>query len=303
MAAAGSIVVGLTLVPGAQARTSCLYEGAPANRLTVTVTGFEMTEIRRRGQEIVVANFLDPPTRCSGGVPTVLSTDAIRVLVRGRPGADVDLHLSGGQFAPGATPEAEGASEIEIEVSGRAAFADVVGGPRADQLHWAPAGTGAGLNVNPGTAGDRDVDVTVTGEDALLSAQGGGGSDSIVPAPGAAIPSDAGIDSSGGRGDDVLIVPRSTFGLLGGGRGDDVLTGGNWADQLGGQGGADRIAGGGRGDRIDGGPGRDLLTGGRGEDRITARDRTRDVVRCGPGRDRVEADPGDRLRGCEVIRR
>ena len=59
--------------------------------------------------------------------------------------------------------------------------------------------------------------------------------------------------------------------------------------------GRDRIdARDGAGDRVDAGPGDDL---------IRSSDRGRDRIDCGPGRDTVVADPGDRLRGCERVRR
>jgi hypothetical protein len=284
VAAAAVLLLSMTLASDAQARISCSYAGAPANRLTVTANGFVLAEVTRRGQEIVAAELFERPRRCSGGAPTVLNTDTIRVLLR-HPLADVDVRLSRGPFAPGATPEAEGAPEIEIEFTGRMTVPGVIGTSRADEFQWSPAGAHAGLNLNPRTGGDQDVDVAQRGEDALLHAEGGPGNDSIIPAPEGTIPEDAGISSEGGRGDDLLIAPPSTFATLRGGRGNDVLTGGILEDFL------------------AGGPGRDLLWGGRGDDEIESHDSRRDTVRCGSGRDRVKADRRDRLRGCELVRR
>ena len=87
---------------------------------------------------------------------------------------------------------------------------------------------------------------------------------------------------------------------LTGGRGDDCLLGQRGADVLRGMAGRDRLKGGPGNDRLAGGGGNDAVKGGRGADRIFARDGRRDVVRCGRGFDRVKADPGDRLRGCEL---
>jgi hypothetical protein len=56
-------------------------------------------------------------------------------------------------------------------------------------------------------------------------------------------------------------------------------------------------------DRIKGGGGNDCLRGNRGADRIDARDGEADRVRCGRGRDKVRADRGDRVGGCEVVQR
>jgi hypothetical protein len=251
----------------------------------------------------VVREFLGRPSRCGGGTPTVFNTDTIRIVVRDAA-SHVDLRLDGGPFVPGATPEAEGAPEIEVEfVGGFAVGGNVVGTPRGDEFHWGPARAQAGLNLNPKNAGDSDVDVTVSSRDAILVAQGGAGNDTIIPAPGVAIRNEELTFAEGGRGHDLLAATRGSSGSLEGGRGNDVLRGNRWFDHLEGGPGDDRIDGAGRSDQIDGGPGRDLLLGGGGRDRIKARDSSRDVVRCGPGRDRVGVDRRDRLRGCEVIRR
>jgi hypothetical protein len=78
---------------------------------------------------------------------------------------------------------------------------------------------------------------------------------------------------------------------LGGGR----IAGTRWNDLICGRRGADRIAGGG---------GRDTILGGRGNDTLLVRDRARDDVRCGRGRDRVFADRRDRVaRDCERVAR
>jgi S-formylglutathione hydrolase FrmB len=79
----------------------------------------------------------------------------------------------------------------------------------------------------------------------------------------------------------------------------DSLRGRGGRDSLRGKGGEDCLAGGRGADRLNGGPDADDIAGGRGKDRIDARDRERDLIRCGPGADRVKADARDRLRGCE----
>src|SRR5918995_5262983 len=309
-AVAGVFLLGGSFTPDAAARMRCSYSGAPENLLTVTTDRDSLGEVTRSGevttsgQEIFVMEFGEFPSRCRGGVPTVLNTDTIKVLSRG--GLDfVDVPIGRGPFAPGATPELEGASEIEIEFEFEAnfSFAGVVGTRRADEIHWGPGpGNHPGLNLNPGDAGDRDVDVTVRGLGAFLIANGAAGNDTIVPAPGAPFPND-GVVSVGGRGDDQLIAPRNTWGSLGGEAGDDVLTGGRQDDNLFGGGGNDRLRSAGGPDSLRPGAGRDLVFGGPGRDRVNSRDSHRDRVRCGAGRDRVKADRRDRLRGCEVVRR
>lgn len=301
-AAAVASFVLLALSPVAAARMRCSYSGAPENLLSVTADRDAFGEITRRRHEILAAESFGIPPLCRGGVPTVLNTDTVRVQLRGLL-TSVDLSLGGGPFSPGATPEAEGASEIEIKFSGPDALVDVVGTARTDEFHWGPGGAHAGLNLNPRDLGDQDVDVTLRGRDAFLVAQGAGGNDTIVPAPGALFANDDDVFSQGGQGNDRLIAPRNSGGILEGEAGDDVHIGGRPRDLPLGGGGNDRLRGAGGPDFISAGPGRDLIFGGPGRDRINSRDSHRDRVRCGGGRDRVKADGQDRLRGCELIRR
>ena len=106
------------------------------------------------------------------------------------------------------------------------------------------------------------------------------------------LPGTAAADRLIGLAGDDVLAGFSGRDCLDGGRGDDRLRGG--AD-------ADRLAGGAGDDALSGGSGRDTLDGGRGDDVISARDHTRDIVRCGPGRDRARADRGDRLSACERV--
>ncbi|MBD0329806.1 MAG: hypothetical protein ICV64_06860 [Thermoleophilia bacterium] len=139
----------------------------------------------------------------------------------------------------------------------------------------------------------------------------------------------------GDAGDDEL-VGRTRPDRLYGGRGSDGLFGGGGSDVLVGGPGADYLSGGTRHDRLYGGPGNDILDGwegsdllvggaghdyivavdprgrrwtdgvlaGPGNDVVHARDRARDDIRCGPGRDHVVADRIDRVaRDCERVER
>jgi hypothetical protein len=84
---------------------------------------------------------------------------------------------------------------------------------------------------------------------------------------------------------------------------DDHLAGTPQADTIFGRGGRDVLLGGAGGDLLDGGAGPDLLEGGAGNDRIAAQyDGSRDTVRCGPGRDVVNADLADVVApDCELV--
>ena len=90
---------------------------------------------------------------------------------------------------------------------------------------------------------------------------------------------------------------------LSGGSGADRLSGGSGNDFLAGGAGRDALLGGAGADRLGGGAARDSFDAGAGNDVINARDRVRETVRCGRGRDRVIADRRDRVRGCERVSR
>ena len=75
-------------------------------------------------------------------------------------------------------------------------------------------------------------------------------------------------------------------------------------DSIYGYGGADRIHARGGDDTLGPGDGSDKVQGGRGDDRIRAVDGSKDDVSCGPGADRVKANPEDNIaEGCEKVER
>jgi Ca2+-binding RTX toxin-like protein len=76
----------------------------------------------------------------------------------------------------------------------------------------------------------------------------------------------------------------------------DVMCGLGGNDALSGLGGNDVVIGGPGNDRLTGGGGADSLLGGGGADTFLARDRRRDVVNGGAGRDRALVDAVDRVR-------
>jgi N-acetylglucosamine-6-sulfatase len=81
--------------------------------------------------------------------------------------------------------------------------------------------------------------------------------------------------------------------------------GGPGSDRLRGSGGYDILCGHGGGDVLEPGRGPDWVFAGDGRDVVRARDRRRDHVDCGGGRDVLFADAGDRVVGpsCEVVLR
>lgn len=103
----------------------------------------------------------------------------------------------------------------------------------------------------------------------------------------------------------AVLAAAAEAARVSGTSGDDRLVGTRGADTIFGLGGRDRIFGLAGGDLLQGGPGRDSLDGGPGADRIAAAyDGARDVVRCGPGADLVNADLLDTVgHSCELVGR
>jgi hypothetical protein len=108
----------------------------------------------------------------------------------------------------------------------------------------------------------------------------------------------------------VLTLFLSAAGLswganVNGTEGPDRLLGTQSADAIYGRGGDDYLNGRGGNDLLRGDSGRDILLGGLGSDRVAAHgDGAADTIRCGPGRDVVNAELGDAVASdCELVSR
>ncbi len=107
-----------------------------------------------------------------------------------------------------------------------------------------------------------------------------------------------------GEREDTATVSVNVATTLLGGPGADKLTGGPAADQLSGDDGDDTLAGSGGNDVMVGGLGVDELAGDAGDDDLRARDGIQDLVRCGTGADKVDADTLDEVDpDCENVTR
>ncbi|MBE2318844.1 hypothetical protein DVA67_022910 [Solirubrobacter sp. CPCC 204708] len=118
--------------------------------------------------------------------------------------------------------------------------------------------------------------------------------------------------------DDWYVMANLDSGastILAGG-GNDRIVGEDAAETIDGGAGDDYLEGGRRSDVLRGGPGRDLIVADEseitcvwgpdsclifGDDVIDARDGERDEINCGPGTDRLTADPVDAHLGCESV--
>jgi hypothetical protein len=278
-----SALVPLLLAEGASAKVECEFdESTRVLSVTTTTQGgnFE-AQLRRAGNSIRVSRFLGPSVSC-GGTPTVTNTDRIEIVSRGF--SAVTIELEGGPFAPGATPEGDSSSEIELAFDG-AGIAALVGRRGADHFRFMSAGGVSGLNLNPGQ-GDDDVDIELPDpgkSEALFVADGGRGRDTIdVVGRPRVLPL-----ADGGAGDDTLLAQGAIGAILDGGDGRDRIVGSR---------GLDLIAPGKGADRITASAGSDLIEAGR--------DRSQDRIDCGSGNDRiVRSDRIDRLRSCERVGR
>lgn len=165
--------------------------------------------------------------------------------------------------------------------------------------------------ISTGDAADR-----VTIIDGATTVLGGSGNDRLIAkAAVVTLKGEAGNDRirsespqggvlDGGRGSDSLSVGKDTNSLVvRGGPGNDRLTGNISDDILNGGSGRDLLLGRGGDDDLNGGSGRDRIFGGAGADAIVSRDRFRDWVNCGGGRDKLRADARDRALHCERVRR
>jgi Ca2+-binding RTX toxin-like protein len=103
----------------------------------------------------------------------------------------------------------------------------------------------------------------------------------------------------------VMVVVFAGVALAAVIKGNDranYLVGTSRDDAIYGYGGADRIHARAGDDALRLGGGSDKAHGERGDDYISAVDGTEDDISCGPGSDRVRANPGDNVQeGCEEV--
>jgi hypothetical protein len=230
---------------------------------------------------------------CAGSAPTVNNVDRIAVRESGPPGSDLVpsssifvVDMSHGAFAPGATAEGDGRSEIETDLKLRRAQVWVNAPPGRNHLGFGVRHHELGLNLNR----DQDLEVRMQ-YPYLAQVFAGAGADVIDGRTGSAgiLPRRPRLFLLGG-GDDRMVGGGARDQLIAGG-GADVLVGTHGADQLAGESGPDRLIA---------GPQYTLLQGGPGNDHLDAHNRRRDWITCGPGDDHARADRREEaLGGCE----
>jgi uncharacterized repeat protein (TIGR01451 family) len=154
----------------------------------------------------------------------------------------------------------------------------------------------AGTATLTATAAATQAETNTANNTASVTVQVGASSAQTTPTP-PFQPPPAAIPSK------HLIQGTATADHLTGTARADLIRAGAGNDWVNGASGNDTLYGGTGNDVLIGGRGHDTLYGGSGNDLLRARDGTRDVVSCGPGRDTALVDKLDRVTGCEVVYR
>jgi hypothetical protein len=247
------------LIPVALLATSSLAALAPPSTAAVTASfsgGLLTISGNDANDDIVLSRTDSGAFRLNGDKikngPTVFNTNTIKI-VTGDGTNTVEINETNGLFAPGATKEKTGKSEIEFSVTGGSGFdtKKLVGRPVDDKIDLG----GGGFNINK----DNDADIFGSSID-LVVVNSGGGDDKVSAAGnsvvGSAFPIQ--ITVSGQSGQDVLRAGAS-FSTLDGGKNGDRLVGNDFGDFLLGGGGGDKLTGKAASDGLFGGGAVDLL--------------------------------------------
>ncbi len=336
--ALGAALLGVVANPAAAAprgAATCSYD-APSGELLIEAGNPKTIAVAvgREGEAVKAWDTTGSgrrPIGC-GAEPAV---DEVETIVIDGSGAfishAVTVDLEGGPLAPGRTDEADGSSEIELDVTipQRGRYPDsslrVIGSDGGDHLALGPVGNDTAFNLN-GAEASPDLDLVVHQRldsrpssqiDVQIVALEG---DDIVDAGGGPLfdgPMDLGFGDltvNAAEGTDTVIGGYSSD-RIDGGDDDDAINGGSGSDTLKGGDGDDTIESadgrnsinGGRGaDVITGGAGRDYARGGKGSDQITTAagndtvyaDDGKDTVDGGEDDDRIDGDAGrDTLEG------
>ena len=235
--AAAAIGATLGATPAlAQASSTCEYNTFNRNLIVADRSGEAPLKIfRTPAGEIRISDGLSSSGfACfipnTAGTANLTNTERVAVFSDRANGAAAVtdgffVDQGNGPLGPGATPETDGNSEIEVQIQGVAANLTVVGTNQADEVR---VGAGGAVNLGSASASDIDQDVDVTpitpsssvtvfgrGGNDLLSAHGNEITRSPAPYAGSL------LKLSGGPDADLLIGGNSSFDALRGDTGDD----------------------------------------------------------------------------------
>jgi hypothetical protein len=231
--ALGAAIAGAAVgtVPAlASAASTCSFD--PVTKRATIIDGSGGADLRmfRFNQFIEFADGDSPAQACDGPTGFATNTTTDRIIVQGTSTSPFDGYVidqSQGAFAPGATLESDGDSELEVQVrqlNGAPARLTVIGTSGPDTVRIAgpnaiALGTDSDIdenifNANGGSYRADTIVVNGGGGDDFLS---GRGVEGFIGGP-ATVP----VALNGGKGNDTLVDGLS-FDGLNGGPGNDLL--------------------------------------------------------------------------------
>ncbi len=257
-----------------------VYTGSSVGALTEENSNDDMDSTEELGPQLQC-----PANRTASGVQfTALAGTTYHIAVAG---LNADTGAIQGRITTGPLePEEPNEGPCTNRASGSNGSDNLIGTPFGDVI--------AGFGGNDRIAGGL-------GDDCLFGNRGNDRLDGGLGTDG--VSGGSGKDRVGGGAGNDVLSGDSGNDRVAGRSGNDLVAGGSGNDRIAGGAGNDRLAGDSGKDRLAGGSGNDRIKGGAGNDRIRARDRRRDRIDCGRGRDLVVADRRDRVRRCERVRR
>jgi hypothetical protein len=210
--------------PAARA-DSCSYDAATRTVTALHDEGFGMS-LGRDGKAIVASSFSEGALTC--GAATVRNTDTIVFRDTSSGGGFNGLNLNSGPFAPGATKEPTGKSEIEIAFSGNRSGLNIVGQPfKRNRMTIGSGGLGDATRGLINLNNDDDADLGYSGmAPGALALYGAAANDQLSAAGGKGTggPATTGVLLDGGGGNDVLLANNGVGDLVNGEAGSDRAT-------------------------------------------------------------------------------
>jgi len=270
------------LVDAGSARAESCHYDSGTKTVTAEITPGASATLKVVGVELW---FGLSPVPC--GAATTSNTDTMNIAGGAGSIERLVLDQRTGLFAPGATPEGGGISEIEFATTLGDADDTVLVYLTDDDDRVAPGQNGLGLNA------DGDADVTFSPGAFPLEIRALGGADYVNGRGefGAGLAFLGPLTIDGGPGSEELLRGSFADDRLSGGDGDDEIEGNDGADVIDGGAGDDILRAGSGDDDVTGGPGSDTFIGVDGDDIFRAADGEADgQMNGGPGADTAYYD-------------
>jgi len=246
LGAAGALLAAATVsaTPAmAATQSTCVYNTSNKNLVVTDNSGANQLELGTDKAGVIrIADGPEAFVICRapnlGTVARVTNTERIAVFAApAQVAGGYTVNQSNGRFAPGATPEADGSSEVEISLNttGTPAQLTVIGTPQRDVIS---VGTGGRVNF----AYDLDADIEPQTKPVRVIASAGVGNDELDSNGGGmfSLPADGPVDLRGDAGNDTLVGAGADNILRGGSDDDRIFAVNGHSDGLTGGTGFDR---------------------------------------------------------------